>query len=109
MLAHVVKQDHSRTSRVELLATDASGNRLLSDPLVCRLMDADLILAADGEALNTALVGAWGAAAGHNEQSRALHLEQFIRTLEVLVANGDLVAAEVLPALTEAQRAFGTS
>ena len=74
---------------------------------VRRLLDADLILIGDSDALTEALAGVGQGTSAGNEQLRARYLEQFIQTLETLVASGDLVAAEALPALSEARRALG--
>ena len=75
---------------------------------VRQLLDADLILVGDSEALTEALTGVGQGISSGNEQLRTRHLEQFIHTLEALVASGDLVAAEAYPALTEARRALET-
>jgi hypothetical protein len=73
---------------------------------VRRLVDADLILVGDGEALTAALVGVGCGASTGNEPERSRHLEQFIQTLEALVEAGDLPLTEADPALSIARKAY---
>ena len=73
---------------------------------VRRLVDADLILVGDGEALAEALAGVGQGTSAGSDQIRTRHLEQFILTLEGLIDTGDLAAAEAATALSEARRAL---
>ena len=73
---------------------------------VRRLLDADLILVRDGEALTEALVGVGQGTSTGSDPVRTRHLEQFILTLEGLIDTGDLPASEASPVLSEARRAL---
>jgi hypothetical protein len=77
--------------------------------MVQRLLDADLLLVEEGEALLAEIAAADRAVAGGNETAVRRHLRRFVRTLEALMGSQMLDVAGGRAALGAARRMLEAS